>query len=121
MMDYLPQEILECILHKLSLKTLVLCSSVCKEWKSLITDPSFISDHIGHTTKANSGNQHLLLRLWRFDWIMRDLICSQKLNIHLMIIASPNILSWLELAMDWLALARHHWIGCSSFMGPLQP
>ncbi|KAI4346882.1 hypothetical protein L6164_007745 [Bauhinia variegata] len=65
MCAYLPREIWECILLKLSIKNLVLCTSVSKDWKSLITNPSFISNHIDHTIKANDGNQHLLLRLWR--------------------------------------------------------
>ncbi|KAI4352220.1 hypothetical protein L6164_006493 [Bauhinia variegata] len=56
MLSRFPLEILEYILHKLSLKTLVLCTSVCKQWKSIIADPVFISNHIGHTC---------LLRQWR--------------------------------------------------------
>ncbi|KAI4352230.1 hypothetical protein L6164_006503 [Bauhinia variegata] len=63
MSDYLPQELWLEILYWLTPKSLVICTSVCKQWKSLITDPSFISEHGSRQT--NNDNQRLLVRLCR--------------------------------------------------------
>lgn len=46
MSDYFPQEILVEIFHKLPPKSIVKCISVCKSWRSLITNPTFINDHL---------------------------------------------------------------------------
>lgn len=48
MMDYLPQEVMVQILLKLPAKTLLRCLAVCKLWKSIIHNPSFINAHLHH-------------------------------------------------------------------------
>ncbi|XP_020222623.1 F-box protein At5g49610 [Cajanus cajan] len=58
-----PDEILVEILKRLPTKSLVRFTSVCKSWRSLITDPSFISIHHRHSPSSlllHSGN-HLTL------------------------------------------------------------
>ncbi|XP_027366466.1 F-box/kelch-repeat protein At3g17530-like [Abrus precatorius] len=46
---FFPHEIVVEILHRLPSKSLVKCTLVCKSWRSLITDPSFISLHHRHS------------------------------------------------------------------------
>ncbi|KAK4576647.1 hypothetical protein RGQ29_027267 [Quercus rubra] len=46
----LPPEILLDIIIRLPIKSIITCTSVCKTWKSLIQNPSFISDHLRHST-----------------------------------------------------------------------
>ncbi|KAK7279512.1 hypothetical protein RJT34_24565 [Clitoria ternatea] len=46
---FFPNEILVEILHRLPAKSLVRFSVVCKTWRSLITNPSFISVHHRHS------------------------------------------------------------------------
>ncbi|KAK4276225.1 hypothetical protein QN277_019195 [Acacia crassicarpa] len=58
---YFPQEILEEILHRLPLKSLVNCISVCKSWKSLISDHSFICNHLNRTIQAKPDIASLFL------------------------------------------------------------
>ncbi|XP_028784476.1 F-box/kelch-repeat protein At3g23880-like [Neltuma alba] len=56
MSDRLPQEIVEEILHRLPVKSLVKFITVCRAWNSLITNRTFISDHLNRTIEAsNSG------------------------------------------------------------------
>ncbi|XP_059663695.1 F-box protein CPR1-like [Cornus florida] len=53
---FLPGDMLVDILTRLPAETLVRCTSVCKSWYSLITNPSFITKHLNR-----SKNNHLLL------------------------------------------------------------
>ncbi|KAK6134423.1 hypothetical protein DH2020_031855 [Rehmannia glutinosa] len=58
MADYLCEGIIINILHRLPVKTLLRCTSVCKSWYSLITAPEFISSHL----KFAAASPFLLLR-----------------------------------------------------------
>ncbi|KAK6134291.1 hypothetical protein DH2020_031981 [Rehmannia glutinosa] len=58
MADYLCEGIIINILHRLPIKTLLRCTSVCKSWYSLITAPEFISSHL----KFAAASPFLLLR-----------------------------------------------------------
>ncbi|XP_065625335.1 F-box/kelch-repeat protein At3g23880 [Quercus suber] len=55
----LPPEILLDIIIRLPIKSIITCTSVCKTWKSLIQNPSFISDHLRH-----SATKYLLFSLY---------------------------------------------------------
>ncbi|KAJ7971213.1 F-box protein [Quillaja saponaria] len=62
MSDYFPNEILVEILHRQTLKSLVKCTTVCKSWNSLVTNPTFIFSHLNRTLNCNDNNaNHLLL------------------------------------------------------------
>lgn len=61
MSDHLPPDIWVRIFHKLPLKPLVKCTFVCKAWKSLILDHTFICDHLTNTTQASNQNSSLFL------------------------------------------------------------
>uniref|UniRef100_A0A2N9HXQ6 F-box domain-containing protein n=1 Tax=Fagus sylvatica TaxID=28930 RepID=A0A2N9HXQ6_FAGSY len=57
--DFLPVEIANDILLRLPTKSLITCICVCKTWKSLIQNPTFISTHL-HLSINNNNNHHLL-------------------------------------------------------------
>ncbi|KAM7498428.1 hypothetical protein LguiA_022842 [Lonicera macranthoides] len=74
MSDYLPKDVVADILTKLPLKTLGKCTCVCKQWYSLITNPSFISTRLNQTIAHNKNhNNHLLfIRHYNmFDKVVR--------------------------------------------------
>ena len=57
--DFLPVEIANNILLRLPTKSIITCICVCKTWKSLIQNPTFISTHL-HLSINNNNNHHLL-------------------------------------------------------------
>ncbi|KAK9987370.1 hypothetical protein SO802_032321 [Lithocarpus litseifolius] len=63
---YLPDEILTQIFSFLPIKSIIICTSVSKTWKSLIQNPTFISTHLHHSHNKIKNNL-LLLRLSRND------------------------------------------------------
>ncbi|KAK4269946.1 hypothetical protein QN277_023038 [Acacia crassicarpa] len=64
MSDHLPPEIVLEILYRLPVKSLVKFTSVCKAWNSLITDQTFIYDHLNRTIQASNGNNFLFFHLY---------------------------------------------------------
>ncbi|KAI7984837.1 F-box/kelch-repeat protein [Camellia lanceoleosa] len=56
MSDFLPDEIMVEILHRLPTKPLIQFRSVSKSWYSLITSPSFINTHFNHSLTSNTYN-----------------------------------------------------------------
>ncbi|GKV36622.1 hypothetical protein SLEP1_g44730 [Rubroshorea leprosula] len=65
----LSEELFDMILHKLPIKSLIVCTSVCKTWNSIIKSPSFVSSHLSHTISSYKENDtHLcLLRICSID------------------------------------------------------
>ncbi|KAI9085143.1 hypothetical protein K1719_032854 [Acacia pycnantha] len=59
---HLPLEIVEEILHRLPVKSIVKCTSVCKAWNSLITRQTFIYDHLNRTIQAPNHNNSLFFQ-----------------------------------------------------------
>uniref|UniRef100_A0A2N9HUR4 F-box domain-containing protein n=1 Tax=Fagus sylvatica TaxID=28930 RepID=A0A2N9HUR4_FAGSY len=55
--DFLSDEIVTQILLRLPIKSIITSICVCKTWKSIIQNPTFISTHLHHSTTTN----HLLL------------------------------------------------------------
>ncbi|XP_058208986.1 F-box/kelch-repeat protein At3g23880-like [Rhododendron vialii] len=66
MSDYipLPTELLDEILVRLPVESLIRFTSVCKSWYSLITSPSFVTKHLNHS-KTNARN--LLLKTYNYE------------------------------------------------------
>ncbi|KAK4270019.1 hypothetical protein QN277_023108 [Acacia crassicarpa] len=62
MSNHLPLEIVEEILHRLPVKSIVKCTSVCKAWNSLITRQTFIYDHLNRTIQAPNHNSSLFFQ-----------------------------------------------------------
>uniref|UniRef100_A0A2N9HSX7 F-box domain-containing protein n=1 Tax=Fagus sylvatica TaxID=28930 RepID=A0A2N9HSX7_FAGSY len=60
--DSLPVEIVTQILIRLPIKSIIISTSVCKTWKSLIQNPTFIPTHLHHSIN-NNNHHHLLFRL----------------------------------------------------------
>ena len=50
---YLPREIINNILKRLPVKSLIRFQCVCKEWKNLFKTRSFIAEHLRHSTRQN--------------------------------------------------------------------
>ncbi|KAK9948052.1 hypothetical protein M0R45_003641 [Rubus argutus] len=62
MAEYLPEEVLEQILVRLPLKSVVKCTLVSKSWRSLITSSDFTHSHLRRTVQTNQHNgRHLRL------------------------------------------------------------
>nr|POE69241.1 putative f-box protein [Quercus suber] len=61
---YLPDEILTQIFTFLPIKSIIICTSVSKTWKSLIKNPTFISTHLHH---SHNKSQNLFL-LFNISW-----------------------------------------------------
>ncbi|XP_028801586.1 F-box protein At5g49610-like [Neltuma alba] len=53
-LPYLPPEVIISILLRLPVKSLMRFRCVCKEWKNLFKTPSFVAEHLHHSTKQNS-------------------------------------------------------------------
>ncbi|XP_065616517.1 F-box protein CPR1 [Quercus suber] len=51
----LPDEILTNIFVSLPIKSIIICASVSKAWKSLIKSPTFISTHLHHSLNKNQN------------------------------------------------------------------
>ncbi|XP_054789785.1 F-box/kelch-repeat protein At3g06240-like [Prosopis cineraria] len=67
---FLPEEIIRDILIRLPTKSLIRFRCVCKRWRNLFKTPSFVQEHLNHT----SQNPSLLLQrndLWLLDREMR--------------------------------------------------
>ncbi|XP_028751227.1 F-box/kelch-repeat protein At3g23880-like [Neltuma alba] len=62
MSDRLPQEIVEEILHRLPVKSLVKFITVCRAWNSLITNRTFVSDHLNRTIQASNSRGSLFFQ-----------------------------------------------------------
>ncbi|CAK7327605.1 unnamed protein product [Dovyalis caffra] len=63
MSDFLPEELIQEILYKLPIKSLVQCTSLCKSWNSLIKSRNFISKHLQRTISSTDHQSLFLLRL----------------------------------------------------------
>ncbi|CAN1346994.1 F-box protein At3g07870 [Linum perenne] len=73
--DYLPQEILLDIFHRLPLKSIGSCICTSRYWLSIIKTPDFVSDHFNHQQQySSSDNPHPLFLL--------RLCSGPALNIH---------------------------------------
>lgn len=63
MSDYLSEDLIQEILYKLPIKSLLRCTSLCKSWNSLIKSPTFIFKHLQHTISSTDRQNLFLLRL----------------------------------------------------------
>ncbi|KAB5534634.1 hypothetical protein DKX38_017720 [Salix brachista] len=63
MSDFLPEDLIQEILFKLPIKSLVRCTSLSRTWNSLIKSPAFISKHLQRTISSTDHQSLFLLRL----------------------------------------------------------
>ncbi|XP_061369286.1 F-box/kelch-repeat protein At3g23880-like [Gastrolobium bilobum] len=61
MSDHIPEAIVQDILHRLTLKDIVKCMSVCKTWNNMIKSHTYISSHLKRTLSSPTP-PHFLLR-----------------------------------------------------------
>ncbi|XP_054778505.1 putative F-box protein At3g16210 [Prosopis cineraria] len=52
-LPFLPQEIIRNVLIRLPAKSIIRFRCVCKHWKNLFKNPSFIADHLHHSRNRN--------------------------------------------------------------------
>uniref|UniRef100_A0A5B6YUY8 F-box domain-containing protein n=1 Tax=Davidia involucrata TaxID=16924 RepID=A0A5B6YUY8_DAVIN len=74
----LPIEIVIDILWRLPVKTLIRFRSVCKSWRSIISDSSFITTHFNNNNSSDAD----LLCMWRENGFKTTctLVCSKTLD-----------------------------------------
>ncbi|GLT65908.1 hypothetical protein SLA2020_383080 [Shorea laevis] len=77
------KELFYMVLHKLPIKSLIVCTSVCKTWNSIIKSPSFVSSHLSHTISSYKENDtHLcLLRFAPID-ATRDCFSKDRFSLR---------------------------------------
>ncbi|XP_024983443.1 F-box/kelch-repeat protein At3g06240-like isoform X2 [Cynara cardunculus var. scolymus] len=87
-----PEEVLEQILIRLSVKDLIRCRSVSKSWLSLISDPNFVKGHLknSHNRDRNDdgiGNRRIVMSIipccYRHRLYERDDIFFDARECHL--------------------------------------
>ncbi|XP_004296122.1 PREDICTED: F-box protein CPR30-like [Fragaria vesca subsp. vesca] len=89
MSDYLPQEVISEIFLRLPVKSLVIFTSVCKSWGSIIKSLSFIQAHLSHRISFNDlHDTHLLLLhgvsliSYRSDFGLEDSFYGLKREVY---------------------------------------
>ena len=113
---YLPEEIVDIILLKLSVKDVIKCSAVCKSWNSLVKSPSFIRTHLNNQTAGDVSGLLLLgsNQSNHLHWVIGITLQLYSVSIQnswihfttVRIVLGPNIClpKWLVLVMDSYAL-----------------
>ncbi|KAJ7980149.1 F-box/kelch-repeat protein [Quillaja saponaria] len=77
----LPQELIEEILSRLPVKILVKFRCVCKSWKSLISDPQFIKDHLRISAMDTKfANHSIILTTARHKFRIQSYSVSSVFN-----------------------------------------
>ncbi|KAI9117605.1 hypothetical protein K1719_011771 [Acacia pycnantha] len=85
---FLPYEIIFNILKRLPVKVLIQFQCVCKDWKNLINSPSFIRDHLSHTS-------HRPTALLSHKPMLKSSFCFQLLdrrNMQVLEIQKPPLM-----------------------------
>ncbi|KAJ0561292.1 putative F-box domain, galactose oxidase/kelch, beta-propeller, kelch-type beta propeller [Helianthus annuus] len=59
--NHLPPELIIDIFLRLPVKTLIRCTSVCKQWYVLIRNPNFSTSHFNSYNNNNHDNQYILI------------------------------------------------------------
>ncbi|KAL7104157.1 hypothetical protein ACP275_08G226600 [Erythranthe tilingii] len=86
----LPQEIIELILLKLSLNSLLQFKTVSKSWNNLISDPIFVKNHHQQSKESNSNNLFLHKKSWNsLDGFSLVRLEDEKLRTQRVIIEPP--------------------------------
>ncbi|KAK9943150.1 hypothetical protein M0R45_008768 [Rubus argutus] len=80
MSDHLPEEIIEKILFRLPVKSLIKFTVVCKSWLSLIKTSAFIQSHLCTIIDINNQNDAHLLLLSAYS--AEESVCSEHHWLH---------------------------------------
>lgn len=80
----LPNDIFIKILLKLCTKRIVICKSVCKDWKKVISDPEFANVQLVH------GKPHPLVRILSNNYASRTLYLVETEDAHCFSLKDPH-------------------------------
>ncbi|XP_012843127.1 PREDICTED: putative F-box protein At3g51171 [Erythranthe guttata] len=97
----LPPEIIEIILSKLSVKSLLRFKSVSKSWNTMITDPVFVQNHVKKSTESNSHNL-ILCRASQTSPIQFSVVKLEDKKFQTLPVAIEAPFScWMVVVADW--------------------
>ena len=71
---FIPLDVSEQIFHRADIKALIRCSSVCRDWNTLITSPDFIVRNLNPT--FDSEKQMILLKTRQCENGTTEMICG---------------------------------------------
>lgn len=79
-LDYLPQEVLTDIFTRVPIKSLLLCTLVCKSWHTFVTDPSFVIAHLNRPRTLSHNNAHDLILLRNYSEQRKEEVYSLRFD-----------------------------------------
>ncbi|KAI9126209.1 hypothetical protein K1719_002630 [Acacia pycnantha] len=90
----LPQDIITNILVRLPVKSLIRIQCVCKDWKNLFRTPSFIAEHLHHSTLQNPLLicDNVISNPWHVRLLNREMQVVEFHNTH---IIDPLMPKWV--------------------------
>ncbi|XP_062001653.1 F-box protein CPR1-like [Rosa rugosa] len=80
MSDFFPEEIIEKILLRLPIKSLIKFTAVCKSWSSLIKTSTFVQSHLCTTIDSNNQNDAHLLLLSAYSYSYESYPAKQSIS-----------------------------------------
>ncbi|KAM3744574.1 hypothetical protein ACB098_06G063100 [Castanea mollissima] len=121
MWDSLPVHILTHILIRLPIKTIITCACVCKTWNFFIQNPTFISNHLQHSSNNNQNHNHLLLFFhdptgfvhWTYSYekhvvaTCNGLVCITTKYTNSLFLWNPCIIKFVKLPTPNLNFQTH--------------
>ncbi|XP_058217461.1 F-box protein At3g07870-like [Rhododendron vialii] len=79
-LDYLPQEVPTDIFTTVPIKSLLLCTLVCKSWHTFVTDPSFVIAHLNRPRTLSHNNAHDLILLRNYSEQRKEEVYSLRFD-----------------------------------------
>ncbi|PON55353.1 F-box domain containing protein, partial [Parasponia andersonii] len=97
---HLPEDVVEEILLRLPIESLLICKRVCKLWYNLITHPSFVNKHLRFTVQNSklslSSSVSLFLKWTRQELSEDDIFSGYQHGLDL----SKQVLSLVTISED---------------------
>ncbi|XP_028760809.1 putative F-box protein At3g16210 [Neltuma alba] len=105
---FLPHEIIINILKRLPVKSLIRFQCVCKNWKNLLKDPLFITDHLHHS------NIHLPSLLLPFNGNKTLQLCSFDCDFQLSEVPNAPLIDSRSIVRTWADVRDVEIVGSSN-------
>ncbi|KAF7813722.1 F-box/kelch-repeat protein [Senna tora] len=81
LLPFLPDELIEEILSRLPVRSLLIFRCVCKSWKSLISDPYFVRKHLHLSTlNPNFSHHRIVLSSTTAEFILKSCCVNSLFN-----------------------------------------